>query len=94
MAAIWWDRIIQSCNQVVVDNLFLGKMENSIRHMSTLRQNFAGRLRYGAMKLLTSRTWRWFSTVVLTSLERPHWTTRTNVALATAVVCNLRRLGS
>jgi UDP-glucose 4-epimerase len=96
------DRIIQEApgNLVVVDNLFLGKMEN----LDQARQSFPALEFYSqdvsdyeAMKqlMITEDVEVVFNLAVVplpTSLERPRWTMDTNVAMTT-VVCELLREG-
>jgi UDP-glucose 4-epimerase len=96
------DRIIQEApsNLVVVDNLFLGKMEN----LDQARQRFPALKFYSqdvcdyeAMKqlIIAEDVEVVFNLAVVplpTSLERPRWTVDTNVAMTT-VVCELLREG-
>ena len=96
------DRIIREApaNLVVVDNLFLGKMENldqaqqSFPALKFYSQDVSD---YGAIKQLMADedVEVVFNLAVVplpTSLERPRWTMDTNVAMTT-VVCELLREG-
>lgn len=96
------DRIVQEepDNLVVVDNLFLGKMENlaqAQQDFSALKFYSQDVSDYEAMKqILTAEGVEVvFNLAVIplpTSLERPRWTVDTNVAMTT-VVCELLREG-